>query len=320
MLTFRSGCCAVRHALAATAVMVLAAMSVAWSQDDPVNARNVRITQRDGYRHIVADGIPDHRPGKFPSRGNPNRISRQSYSFRVPLVPEPSDGPPPRGRVLAGVALNGVPFDPGTAEVWTSQRRRAHGRPGRQYAWRYEALTGGLNLGLDRHHAHVQPNGAYHYHALPNGLYERLAGQSIRQGPDAMVLLGYAADGYPIYGPWAHENPFDSASALKKLKSSYRVKKGERPSGSESPGGHYDGRFTADWEFVKDFGDLGEHNGRLGVTPEFPAGTYYYVITDTFPFIHRSFKGTPDTSFVRRGGPRGRPRGSREGGRPPPPR
>jgi hypothetical protein len=35
----------------------------------------------------------------------------------------------------------------------------------------------------------------------------------------------------------------------------------------------------------------------MGMTLEFPQGTYYYVITGAFPFISRSFRGTPDKSF-----------------------
>ena len=50
-----------------------------------------------------------------------------------------------------GVALNGVPFDPGTAEYWENDRSSD---------WRYDALSGKINLGLDQNNAHVQPNGA----------------------------------------------------------------------------------------------------------------------------------------------------------------
>ena len=44
-------------------------------------------------------------------------------------------------------------------------------------------------------------------------------------------------------------------------------------------------------------GDLDECNGRSGVTPEFPNGTYYYVISNSFPFIGRCLQGTPSTDF-----------------------
>jgi hypothetical protein len=81
------------------------------------------------------------------------------------------------------------------------------------------------------------------------------------------------------------------------MKSSYRLKKGARPAQENGPGGNYDGRFTQDFEFVKDSGDLDENNGRTGVTPEFPDGTYYYCVTSEFPFIPHQWHGTPDRSF-----------------------
>ena len=64
------------------------------------------------------------------------------------------------------------------------------------------------------------------------------------------------------------------------------------------PGGKYDGTFTADFEFVQGSGDLDATNGRFEVTPEFPQGTYAYHITDEFPFIPRSWHGTPDASRI----------------------
>ena len=62
-------------------------------------------------------------------------------------------------------------------------------------------------------------------------------------------------------------------------------------------------------------GDLDECNGRVGVTPEFPEGTYYYCITTEFPQLSRQWKGTADPSFQKRGGPPDGPRGGpRRGG------
>ncbi|MEM9420155.1 MAG: YHYH protein [Planctomycetota bacterium] len=291
------------------------------------------ITEKDGYRTITSNGIPDHVPGQFPTRGNPNTISAQDYTFRMPLDPQPADGEF-RGRVLFGVALNGVPFEPGTAEIWTPNGR-GRGADAPRDGWRYEALTGNINLGIDDHNAHVQNTGAYHYHALPVGLYEHAAGKPASQRPDQMILVGYAADGFPIYGVWVHEDPDDPTSKLVKPETSYRVKDGSRPARSDvSPGGKYDGTFVQDWEHVEGLGDLDEHNGQYGVTPEYPDGTYYYVITDDYPFIPRSFYGTPDRSFAParpHGSERGergeRRRGERRGGengdrprRPPPQR
>ena len=256
----------------------------------------IAIQQRGGYRHIRANGVPDHEPGRFPNRGNPNRIREQRYDFRVPLDPKVAEEITPLGHQPFGVALNGVPFDPATAEFW----RRDH-----RSGWNYEALSGKIDLGLDHSHAHVQPNGAYHYHGLPTRLIAAKKGDVGR-----MTLVGYAADGFPIYARHGHADPDDLESDLVEVKSSYRLKRGRRPDG---PRGRYDGTFVADYEYVAEAGDLDECNGRFGVTPEYPEGTYHYFLTGEFPFVPRYFRGTPDESFERRRPP-GRP-----GFGPPPP-
>ena len=263
----------------------------------------VSITTEGESRVIRSNGWPDHVPGAFPRRGNPNAVTAQSYSFRVPLKPVAAAMPERRGGWWWGVALNGVPFEPGTAETWNNDPRSG---------WRYEAGTGFLNLGLDEHNAHVQPNGSYHYHALPTGLVERLGGDAKK-----MLLVGWAADGFPIYTGSAHADAKDGKSALRRMKSSYRLKQGARPTEAGGPGGNYDGRFTQDFEFVKDSGDLDECNGRTGVTPEFPEGTYYYCLSSEFPFVPRMWRGTPDASFGKGGGgPGGRQRETLIGGPP----
>jgi hypothetical protein len=279
----------------------------------------VSIDVQNGFRTITANGIPNHPIGQLPGRYNPNAVSAQHYEFRVPEKPEPvGDGarrPHAEGPQLFGVAVNGIPFDPGTAEFW---------RDDRQSGWRMEAIGGPRNLGLDTSNGHVQPNGAYHYHGIPLGLMTMIARE---RNPKRMLLVGWAADGYPIYGPYAYDKADDATSLPRQMKTSYKLKSGARPAGDDGPGGKPDGSYTGDWEYVAGRGDLDECNGRTGVTPEFPNGTYYYVLTDEFPFIPRQFHGTPDPSFTKAGGPgpRGRARAGRgpgggPGGPPPPPR
>lgn len=259
----------------------------------------VSITVQGEYRLIDANGIPNHATGQFPNRGNPNRIAQQRYHFRVPLHPQANAQATPAERMPFGVAVNGVPFDPGTAEYWRNDPR-----------WRYDALSGKINLGVDASLAHVQPNGAYHYHGLPTGLLEKLG----KKGE--MLLVGYAADGFPIYNQYGHTDSRDPQSTLKKLRSSYRLKQGQRPGGNDGPGGAYDGTFNQDFEYVAGAGDLDDCNGRVEVTAEYPEGVYHYVLTENFPFIARSFRGTPDDSFRRRGP--GRPAGGPNPKGPPP--
>jgi hypothetical protein len=280
----------------------------------PPGESQVKIEERDGYRVITSNGIPDHPTGRFPGPGNPNTIRAQAYTFRVPLKPMPADGArrPERsgGRTLFGVALNGVVFDPGTAEWWDDDPRAG---------WNYEAIGGSIDLGLDKSNAHVQPTGAYHYHGPPAVLIERLR---IAGKDKQMTLVGWAADGYPIYAGYGYTDARNLKSDVRKLRPSYRLKSGTRPSGRDGPGGKYDGTFTADFEFVDGLGDLDASNGRNGITPEFPGGTYYYVLTDSFPHVPRQFHGVPDDSFRKERGPGGRrggPPPPRGGGRRPPP-
>lgn len=270
------------------------------STQQPSLETEVKITIEGDKRVIVANGVPDHETGRFPNRDNPNRISAQRYRYTVPIKPTPAESPRRFSRQPFGIALNGVLFDPATAEAWQNDMSSG---------WHYDAKGDAFSLGLDTNNGHVQPNGAYHYHGIPVALLERLSG-----GGSRMTLLGWAADGYPIYGKWGHKDPKSASSAAVALRSSYRLKKGRRPSADGQPGGTYDGVFVEDFEYVAGSGDLDECGGRFGVTPEFPAGTYYYVLTEDFPFIPRLFHGLPDSSFARRGPPTGDPRPGGPGG------
>lgn len=292
----------------------------------PFTLKNaVTIEEKDGVRTIRSNGIPDHQPGQFPGRGNPNAISEQRYVFTMTMSPKVGDGAPtPHRGLLAGVAINGVVFDPGTAEHWNNDPRSG---------WRQEAISpltiAGGRMGLDASNAHVQPDGSYHYHASPAGIVEAVAKKRGVKDGEAMLLIGWSADGFPIYDHHGYSKADDPKSPIKQLHSSYQLKKGVRPDGSATPpgpGGAYDGTYTQDFEYVAGSGDLDECNGRFGVTPEFPSGTYYYVITDEFPFISRLFKGAPDRSFAKNdhpppgGGRRpGRGGGPPRGDRPGPP-
>ena len=58
------------------------------------------------------------------------------------------------------------------------------------------------------------------------------------------------------------------------------------------------GWYLQDYDYLGDRGytqgtdfDLDECNGRTGVTPEFPKGTYHYYATDTYPYLQRCVKG-----------------------------
>jgi len=283
-----------------TSVLLLAAAAAVngptliKSDSEAPGQNKVTITVKGDKRIIESNGIPDHKVAKYPAKGNPNTISEQKYHLEVPANPKPATGQASRGGSAWGVALNGVVFDPGTAEVYNDGDR--------SNPWHYEALMSNtvmgttpkikVGLGLDESHAHVQPNGAYHYHGIPTLLFNRLSG-----GEKKMTQVGWAADGYPVYAIYGYTKADDDKSPIKQLKSSYQLKKENRPGGTDAPSGKPDGSFGLDFEYVAGSGDLDEFGGRTGITPEFPKGTYYYVMTEEYPFIPRKFKGTPDATF-----------------------
>ena len=259
-----------------------------------------KIYSKGESRYIKTNSWPISR-GQFPNRNNPNTIKEIKKTYQVPLSPtESSSKNTVELHTAFGVALNGILFDPMAAEFWQGDR-----------SWQYEAMSSYVSLGLDKNKAHVQPNGTYHYHGMPVGLIKRL---KAKQKKRDMLLIGYAADGFPIYAPWGYKDPMNRKSKMIKMKPSYTLKKGQRSTG---PGGKYDGRFIKDYSYKKGLGTLDKMNGRFGVTPEYPKGIYHYFITYKFPFIPRYFKGTPDQTFRKGpGGAGGRrsDRGGRRGG------
>jgi hypothetical protein len=276
----------------------------------PPAENRVAITEAGDERLISSNDIPEHDVGAFPNRGNPHAIAAQRWEIRLPLHPTVNESPtflhdaarrgPPNMPFAIGV--NGVLFDPGTAEYWMGDR---------DGDWNYEALGGGVPLGLDANHAHVQPGGIYHYHGLPTGLLKRLGAPAASAPPDNHPpLIGWAADGFPVYCLFGHERPDDPRSPIRELRSSYRLKPGPRPAPPQGPGGSYDGAFVQDYEYAAGSGDLDECNGRQCVTPEFPSGTYAYFLTTDWPVIPRAFRGTP-VNLRAAGSPRPAGRGDR---------
>lgn len=263
-------------------------LSLVPASEDPPAANQSTIEQVHGHRHVASNGIPKHPVGRFPNRGNPHSIRPQQYDFELPADPKPAEtitsiylagrfGPP---NMPFGVAVNGVLFDPGTAEFWQGDRSGG---------WNYEALGGAVPLGIDENFAHVQPRGAYHYHGIPEQLLKELGFDATKHSP----LVGWAADGFPLYCMYAYADPQDPKSEVVQLRPSFRLKEGDRPGGAKGPGGKYDGTFVEDYIYVAESGDLDECNGRFCKTPEFPDGTYAYFLTKQWPVIPRAFRGKP---------------------------
>ena len=274
-----------------------------FNNDESVNTYSRYSWSSNGESRILrGNGIPNHEVGTFPNSGNPNRISEQSVNKNFTLCPSiiSENGLEVVGPAMViAYALNSVKFDPATAgrcnDAGACSLAQGQGN------WNIEALGHDtFDFGDDMNHAHVQPNGAYHYHGIPELLVEFLGD---KQG---MTIVGWASDGFPVYARYGFSDPNDPNSSVKSLKPSYRLKTqpdSNRPmvltsliggpgQGTTNPNTAIPmGAFTQDYEYVDGLGDLDRCNGRYGVTPEFPDGIYYYVVTDDFPFFTRCLKG-----------------------------
>lgn len=240
-------------------------------------------------RIMVTNSLPNHDTGAFPNPGNPNTIAPQDITYSFPLIPKYT------GKAQwmrePGIALNGIKFEPQTAEVVVCDT-------GENY--RVEAIQDVIDLGLDFNHAHVQPTGAYHYHGTPTSMISKFdTGQDL-------VHIGFAHDGFPMY-----------YSKSGQYKPSFKLLDGTREGEDctyDNPhqhmdiavGGHHDGTYGSDYEYVAGYGDLDECNG---ITID---GKYMYLVTNQFPYVGRCVMG--EVEAEQHGPPNGQQ--NSQGGRP----
>ena len=125
---------------------------------------------------VESDCLPNHPHGDFPNRDNPNTIHSIALKYWIPMHPKKAARPTRTPFGPIGIAVNGIPF---------FNQYNAEGGD----AIRLETF--------DSCCGHPNPDGMYHYHKEPvciKSPFKEVAG---RHSP----LLGYAFDGFPIYGP-----------------------------------------------------------------------------------------------------------------------
>jgi hypothetical protein len=249
--------------------------------------------------------------GKWTNPGNP---TGQPTVHRFPRTPQAATGThtisPKVGEI--GMLINGIHiYGLGDAFSWngTSNVSMQQGGAG---IWNRE-VGKGEGISLDNTlGAHPQQQGVYHTHVAPYKLWNRLP--ATQHSP----IVGWAFDGYPIYGPYGYSNPNDASSSVTRMKSGYSLRNiTTRTAYPATPGGGVTtsqqgppvnstypiGTYVEDWEWLaSNSGDLDEYNGRFCVTPEFPSGTYAYFVTidaagtPVFPYyIGVYYKGVVDT-------------------------
>jgi hypothetical protein len=209
----------------------------------------------DGWNTTAGGGLQTFKfsedNGGANGGNNPNRILVATETFRIPLNPvnNATATDTPLGTV--GVAINGIPiYNPFEDANQTAAETRI-----------FSGCCG-----------HPQLTGVYHYHKYPTCL--RFTKGDVWQSEkekcdeiDALVasgghspLIGFALDGWPVYGPvgWKDTNRVSNL-----LKSSY--------TGANDTYGNP--------TYVANSGDLDECNGLVSPTPEYPEGIYHYVMS-----------------------------------------
>ncbi len=283
---------------------------------DNVLANVQTVQYSNNWVYVTTTGIPAYITGPFLD-GNPSLAQNQNGIFKITLNPQQNTGTPTSTTMgNIGIFKNGVAmFDARDGISWRNSTNSLAGGPlGGQgdNVWNRDAILA-EKAGFDCSKGHPAM-GNYHHHQNPSafkldlnvisnicdiyvadGLY---ALDSTQHSP----LLGYAYDGFPVYGAYGYKNA-DGTGGITRIKSSYQLRniivRTHYANGTDVTDGppvsttYPLGYFKEDYEFINhseaDYLDI--HNGRFCVTPEYPNGTYAYFCTvdanwnSAYPYI-----------------------------------
>lgn len=269
-----------------------------------VNCQKVQYSTN--WVYISTKGIPSYSVGPYLD-GNPNQAGDQNAIFKFPLNPTQNTGTSTStGLGNIGVFVNGVALFNYSDDVsWNNSQSKFCGGPIQcvgDKVWNRDAIIF-EKAGFDCSKGH--PAGTnYHHHQNPSAfkldktvistvcnLYDA-DGLYVIDETKHSPLLGFAYDGFPIYGAYAYKNT-DGTGGITRLKSSYVLRnittRTTYANGSTVTAGppvnttYPLGTFKEDYEYkptslsTPDY--LDEHNGRFCKTPEYPNGIYCYFAT-----------------------------------------
>ncbi|MEM9820760.1 MAG: YHYH protein [Bacteroidota bacterium] len=272
-----------------------------------------KVEYSSDHAFIHTNGIPAYPTGPFLD-GNPSFAESQDAIFKIPLFPQQNMGTPtPTNPGNIGIFINGVAlFDYRDGVAWSAQDNAMCGGPPGLFSpcpggpmaaqdWNRDAVPAERE-GFDCSKAHPAM-GNYHHHQNPSAfkldlqvvsdicnLYDADGLYAIDDTQHS-PLIGFAYDGFPIYGAYGYKN-VDGTGGIVRIKSGYQLKDiTTRPNGPDvdlviNAGGGtqtlFLGYFREDYEWLAHPGEedyLDVHNGRFCVTPEYPEGTYAYFAT-----------------------------------------
>lgn len=257
-----------------------------------IKARVQRICYSDDTIFVKTQGLPD----TVGAYTNPGDVVGNGFMFKFPRNP------------IAGTGLDETPEEYGIGTLINGVIIFGLG-DGKSYdnkkVWIGEAYYSEGETLDDRFAAHRQQDGVYHSHATPRILYEE--GSSVHS-----PIVGWAFDGYPIYGPYAYSDSMNAGSSIVRMESNYELTTATdrtTMNGQMIPPPDHGPDFTEEeaGAYIQDYdyswtngGHLDEHNGRWCVTPEYPSGTYAYFVTidaaykPVFPYyLGTTYYGTP---------------------------
>lgn len=247
----------------------------------PANVTLVRHSA--GFVYPSSAGIPGYSIGPWP--GNPNIPANQNWVFRITKTPTVATTQTSTPLGVIGVLINGVPFFNALDAMSYNNLNIWH-----RNAMYWEATS------FDACKGHPAPGGVYHPHQFP----ACVAPTSPQQHS---AIIGFAFDGFPIYGPYGYANA-DGTGGIARMRTSYRTRsitqRTTLPDGTQLQPSQYGpavgtqypiGCFVEDYEYVAGLGDLDATNARFCVTPEYPSGTWCYFSTI-------SAKGTTEYPYL----------------------
>jgi hypothetical protein len=274
---------------------------------------NVQTVQYSGsWVYVSTTGVPSYITGPFLD-GNPSVTTNQNAIFKIPLSPSQNTGAATAtsgGNI--GIFINGVAmFDYRDGVAWNSTTNAlcgglpgmspCPGGPMTTQAWNRDAVVA-ERIGFDCAKGHPA-QGNYHHHQNPSAYKLDLSvistvcdiydadGLYVIDSTVHSPLIGYAYDGFPVYGAYGYKNA-DGTGGIVRIKSGYQYRnittRTTSPAGATVSSGpnvsttYPLGYFKEDYEFVTHSGQadyLDIHNGRFCVTPEYPNGIYCYFAT-----------------------------------------
>lgn len=263
--------------------------------------------------YVTTQGVPSFITGPF--FANPNTVITATNSiYKFPLNPIQNLGTPTNttaGNI--GVFKNGVGlFSYGDGFSYNPATNSD--TPTGGAIWRRDAVKAEI-IGFDCSKAHPAAQGNYHHHQNPSAFNLDLIqlsticnvyssdGLYTINPTEHSPLLGFAYDGFPIYGAFAYTNGNDASNGVSRMKSSYQLRNitarthyADGTDVTDGPAINTNfplGWYREDYEYIAHPNDptyLDEHNGRICKTPEYPNGIYCYFTTvdnnynSTYPY------------------------------------